>query len=245
MPLVFLGRALGIGILALSLGACAPSEVARSGGGHNTLTPAQEAAGWTLLFDGEDLSDWRGFQRSDSPAGWRVHEGAIYFDPSIGGGDIVTRETYGDFELELEWMIAECGNSGIFYRGAEGGYSNIWETAPEYQVLDDACHPDARYPSHRAGANYDLHTPTEDVVQPAGEWNTVRIVAHGPRVEHWLNGIKVVEYEQDSEDWEARVAVSKFREMPSYGQHMSGHIALQDHGDEVWYRNIRIRRING
>lgn len=245
MLLASLSRAFGVGLLALSLSACAPSDVARSGDGHNTLTPAQEAAGWALLFDGQDLSAWRGFRQGDVPAGWRAEEGTLFFDPAVGGGDIMTRETYGDFELELEWMISECGNSGIFYRGAEGDYGNIWETAPEMQVLDDTCHPDARYPSHRAGANYDLHTPTEDVVRPAGEWNEVRIVARGPHVEHWLNGVRVVEYEQGSEDWEARVAVSKFRQMPSYGQHMTGHIALQDHGDEVWYRNIRIRRIDG
>ncbi len=200
--------------------------------------------GWDVLFDGSDLSAWHGYGQDGVPAVWRIEDGTLHSAPGGEGGDIVTREEYGDFELALGWKISPCGNSGIFYRGAEG-QDYIWRTAPEMQVLDDACHSDARFPSHRAGSNYDLYMATPDVVRPAGEWNEVRIVARGPHVEHWLNGQKVVEYEQGSKAWSSRVAASKFREMPDYGTHMRGVIGLQDHGDPVWYRDIRVRRLDG
>ncbi len=202
-------------------------------------TPAGE---WQVLFDGTSLAAWKGYGREDVPGGWRIENGLLHFAPGTEGGDLVTRESYGSFELEMEWRIAPCGNSGIFYWGAEGG-DGIWQNAPEMQVLDDACHPDNRYPSHRAGSNYDLYMATPGVVRPGGEWNQVRIVARGPVVEHWLNGQKVVEYTHGSDDWKARRAVSKFRSFPDYGAHTSGIVGLQDHGDPVWYRNIRIRRL--
>lgn len=229
-------------LVLLALGAgCTPEQSAESGDG---MEEAARAGEWNVLFNGSDLSAWRGYGQDDVPGGWQIDEGLLYFDPGIGGGDIVTREEYGDFELELDWRISECGNSGIFYRGAEGN-DYVWQTAPEMQVLDDTCHTDARFPSHRAGSNYDLYTATPDIVRPAGEWNEVRIVARGPHVEHWLNGQKVVEYEQGSEAWAARVAASKFREMSGYGTLMSGVIGLQDHGDPVWFRDIRVRRLDG
>ncbi|MEM9998686.1 MAG: DUF1080 domain-containing protein [Bacteroidota bacterium] len=211
---------------------------------------AESPGAWIALFDGSSLDAWRGYMGDAIPPGWQIEgDSLLYFDPEPkGGGDLVTRETFDDFELELAWKIAACGNSGVFYRGApkdaEEGHDAIWQTAPEMQVLDDACHPDARYPSHRAGANYDLYMATPDVVNLAGEWNTVRIVARGITVEHWLNGERVVAYEQGSEAWAARVAASKFRLMPEYGLHMIGVIGLQDHGDPVWFRDIRIRRLD-
>lgn len=205
--------------------------------------PSTAASGdWQVLFDGTDLRHWKGYNRADLPAGWRIEDGTLHFSPGTEGGDIITRETYGDFELELEWKVAPCGNSGIFYRGVESE-GRIYDTAPEMQVLDDSCHADARFPSHRAGANYDLYMATPGVVRAGGEWNETRIVANGRHVEHWLNGQKVVEYEQGSEAWQARLAASKFRTVPSYGRYLSGVIGLQDHGDPVWYRNIRIRRL--
>lgn len=227
-----------LSVLALVAG-CTPGHAPEQS--EPDMTPEQ-AEGWQPLFDGEDLRAWRGYGQDAVPAGWRIEDGALHFAPGGEGGDLVTREAYGDFELALEWKIAPCGNSGIFYRGAEGN-EYIWESAPEMQVLDDACHPDSQFPSHRAGSNYDLHVATPGVVRPAGEWNQVRIVARGPHVEHWLNGQKVVEYEQGSEAWQARVAASKFGEMPDYGTAMTGVIGLQDHGDPVWYRDIRIRRL--
>ena len=147
---------------------------------------------------------------------------------------------WGDFELELEWSISPCGNSGIFYRGSEA-LDAIWESAPEMQILDDTCHPDGRVPNRTAGAVYDLYTPTEAAARPAGAWNAVRVVARGPRVEHWLNGVRVVAYDQSTADWAARLGASKFRDMAAFGTLRRGVIALQDHGDAVRFRTIRIR----
>ncbi len=247
------GRAALVAVLAATLvggcaarrsaGSVAPLPASGIAATPNTLTPDERAAGWRLLFDGRALDGWTGYGRSDLPAGWQIEGDALAFVPGGEGGDaVVPGGPYGDFELALEWKIQPCGNSGIFYRGAEG-HEAVWASAPEMQVLDDACHPDARYPSHRAGSNYDLHAATPGAVRPAGEWNQARIVAQGPHVEHWLNGVEMAEYEQGSPDWTARVAASKFREMPDYGRAMSGVIALQDHGDRVWYRNLKIRPI--
>ena len=187
-------------------------------------------------------SHWTSYGADTFPSGWRLEDSALARTADGDGGDIVSRETYGDFELALEWKVAPCGNSGIFYRGAPGA-EYVWNTSPEMQVLDNTCHADAATPSHRAGAVYDLYTPTVDNARPGGEWNAARIVARGAHVEHWLNGVKVAEYEQGSPEWTARIAASKFRDEPGFGTHRSGLIGLQDHGDLVWYRNIRIRRL--
>jgi hypothetical protein len=159
-------------------------------------------------------------------------------------GDLITREVFGSFELELEWMVAEGGNSGIMYRVTEEAPES-YQTGPEMQVLDDTRHPDGRSRLTAAGAVYGLYPAPPGVVRPAGQWNAVRIVARGTHVEHWLNGVQVAAYELGSPDWQARVAASKFRRWPGYGRAPAGHIALQDHGDRVAYRNIRIRAVAG
>ena len=206
----------------------------------NTLTDAERRAGWDLLFDGRSLAGWRGYNRADLPAGWAVRDGAL---ARIGpGGDIITESQFDDFELVLEWKVGPGGNSGIFYR-AEEGHEWIYQSAPEMQVLDDAGHRDGRDPLTSAGANYGLHPAPRGVVRPAGEWNEARIVAVGDHVEHWLNGVKIVEYELGSPEWRERVAASKFAEWPAYGRARRGHIGLQDHGDPVWFRSIKIRPI--
>ncbi len=208
----------------------------------NTLTDAEKAEGWMLLFDGASLDAWRGFRRDTLPRGWHARDGALYFDGD-GNGDIVTRETFENFDLKLEWKISPGGNSGIMFR-ADEDHDTPWQTGPEMQVLDDAAHPDAANgPVRMAGANYDVHPPAQNVVRPAGQWNSVRILADGPHVEHWLNGVKIVEYELWSDDWKQRVAKSKWKDYPDYGMVKSGHIVLQDHGDPVWYRAIKIRRL--
>jgi hypothetical protein len=172
------------------------------------------------------------------PEGWEVLDGALA--RTGPGGDIVTRETFGDFELSIDWRVQPGGNSGIFFRVGEE-HAFVWETGPEMQVLDNELHPDGRDPKTSAGADYALHAPAWDTTRPPGRWNRARLVVAGTHVEHWLNGEKLLEYELGSEDWEARVAASKFASMPDYGRRASGHIALQDHGDPVAYRNIRIR----
>ncbi len=152
----------------------------------------------------------------------------------------MTVDQFGDFELRLEWRISKNGNSGIMFR-VTGEGDEPWWTGPEMQVLDNGGHPDGKDPLTSAGSNYALHAPVSDVTRPVGEWNDVRIVVKDAHVEHWLNGVKVVEYELWSPDWESRVRSTKFASNPQYGRARSGHIVLQDHGDAVWYRNIRIK----
>lgn len=207
---------------------------------HNTLTDAERAAGWRLLFDGETLDGWRGFRRDGLPGGWAARDGMLQ---RVGpGGDIITEDQFEDFELSLEWRVEEAGNSGIFYLASEDA-DRIFESAPEMQILDDAGHADGGSPLTSAGSNYALHPAPRGVVRPAGEWNEARIVVRDGHVEHWLNGQQIVTYELGSEDWQRRVDESKFAEWPTYGQARRGHIGLQDHGDPVWFRNIKVREL--
>ena len=204
----------------------------------NTLTAAERSGGWRLLFDGKTTAGWRGFKQDSVPAGWQVVDGALTRVNS--GGDIVTRDKFRNFELTLEWNIAPGGNSGIFYRGSEDDDAIYWN-APEMQVLDDAGHVDGKSRLTAAGAAYDVYPSPAGVVKPAGQWNQVRLVVKGKHVEHWLNGVKMVEYEFGSPDWTTKVKASKFASHPHYGRNAAGYIGLQDHGDNVAYRNIKIR----
>jgi hypothetical protein len=205
----------------------------------NTLTEAEKKARWMLLFDGKTLAGWRGFTSPTPPAGWKAEEGTLFRAGS--GGDLMTVEQFEDFELRLEWKLAERGNSGIFFHAVTEG-DEIWHSAPEMQVLHNAGHKDGAVPETSAGSNYALHAPVRDVTRPVGEWNDVRLLVKGPHVEHWMNGVKLLEYELWSPDWEKRVKASKFGKIPMYGRAKIGHIGLQDHGDPVWYRNIKVRR---
>jgi hypothetical protein len=204
----------------------------------NTLTPAERAAGWRLLFDGRTTAGWRSYTADSMPAGWQVVDGAL---TRVGrAGDIITRETFRNFELVADWMVPARGNSGIFYRAALGSEAIYW-SAPEYQVLDDAGHPDGRTLLTSAGSVYGLYPAIPGVVKPAGEWNTARILVNGNHVEHWLNGQRFASYELGSEEWKEKVAASKFAAWPEYGKAVTGYIGLQDHGDRVAFRNIKIR----
>ena len=224
--------------------------LARTSYGQGRLAPESQAPvavvpggpPWEVLFDGTSLDHFRGFKKSSVPGGWKIVKGNLTHVGS--GGDIITREQYDDFELELEWKIQANGNSGIFYNVAEDGYDHVWQTGPEMQVLDDELHYDGKNRLTCAGSNYALHAAPEGVVKPAGEWNSVRIVICGDDVQHWLNGVNVVSYRLQSPEWKALVSGSKFRDMPDYGTRTSGHIAFQDHGDIVQYRDIRIRRLD-
>ena len=195
---------------------------------------------WRVLFDGRSLDQWRGYRSDRVPPGWQAVDGAL--TRVAAAGDLITRDVFGDFELELEWLVAEGGNSGIMYRVTEES-GETYQTGPEMQVLDDARHADGGSRLTAAGAVYGLYPAPAGVVKPAGEWNAARIVVLGSHVEHWLNGVEVASYELGSPDWKARVAESKFRKWPGYGRAGAGHIALQDHGDRVAYRNIRIRTL--
>jgi hypothetical protein len=207
----------------------------------NTLTPAEQAAGWRLLFDGASTTGWRGYKTQTMPNGWRVEAGTLAKSGSVD--DIVTADQFANFELALDWKIATGGNAGIFYRGTEE-YEKIYWSAPEYQLLDDANAPDGKNRLTSAAAAYALYPPPAGIVKPAGEWNSTRLVVNGAHVEHWLNGQKMVQYELWSPDWEAKVKASKFKDWPNYGRAKSGYIAIQgDHNGELALRNIKIRTL--
>ena len=202
-------------------------------------TRSDMAADWRPLFDGRTTAGWRGFRQPQMPAGWQVVDGAL--TRVARAADIVTVDEFGDFELTLEWKLPANGNSGIFYRVTEED-EVMWHVAPEFQLIDNA-YKEPLKPVQLAGANYDLHPPARDVTRPIGSWNDARVIARGSHVEHWLNGVKVVEYELWTDDWERRVRESKFKPYPAYGRARRGHIGLQDHDGPVAFRNIRIREL--
>lgn len=195
------------------------------------------AGGWRIL----GLSDFRGYESEAVPAGWTTAGDEI--TKSRGIGDIMTKDQFANFELTLDWKIGKAGNSGIFYRATKE-YDHIYWSGPEYQLLDDANAGDGKNPLTSAASAYALYAPPRGVVKPADEWNSTRIVVNGARVEHWLNGQKVVEYELWSPDWKAKVAASKFKDWPNYGMATRGYIGIQgDHNGTLSIRNIRIREL--
>lgn len=207
----------------------------------NRLTDAERKAGWKLLFDGSGTTGWRSYKSATAPiGGWQAVDGAL--TRMARAGDIISNESFKDFELRLEWKLDPGGNSGIFYRAAEGSEA-IYYSAPEMQVLDDDGHADGKSELTSAGSAYGLYPAPRGVVKPVGQWNAVRIVVKGNHVEHWLNGKRIVEYELGGADWAERVKNSKFKEWPEYGKAAEGHIGLQDHGDRVAFRNIKIRTL--
>ncbi len=228
----------------------------------NTLTEEEKAAGWNLLFDGKSIAPhWHNYGKTTIGASWIVNDNSIHLDAKPNpeghwqakdGGDLLSAEEYGDFELELDWKIGPCGNSGIFYLVQEKPekYQYGWNTGPEMQVLDNACHPDSKFPKHRAGDLYDLIEAKYVTVKPAGQWNHVRLVFHKGKVEHWLNYHKLVELQmfengKPTKKWLDLIAGSKFPKIPApdFGLATRGHISLQDHGDPIWYKNIKIRKL--
>jgi hypothetical protein len=229
--------------------------------GLNVLTPAEEAEGWVLLFDGASLVGWRGLGRDNIPEGhWLVEDGAIRKVASgevprapdgqpLEGGDLMTETVFGDFDLRLEWKVSPGANSGIKYNVSEKmSTSHPPEYAAlgfEYQILDDERHPDAAAgPNRTAAALYDLVAPSDDkVARPVGEFNAARIVMRGDFGEHWLNGQLVLEYDIGSSRFDSLLAVSKYHPIVGFSDRREGHIVLQDHGDDVWFRNIKIREL--
>ena len=196
---------------------------------------------WRSLLEDHSAPAWRGWKEPGLPAGWHVEGGVLSKDGKVD--DLITNDSFGDFELELEWKIGMAGNSGIFYRGTRE-YDHIYWSAPEYQLLDDANANDGRSRLTAAAAAYGLYGSPPGVVKPFGEWNQTRIVVKGDHVEHWLNGRKVVEYELGSPDWKAKVAASKFSKYPNYGLAKTGYIGIQgDHPGSLALRHIRIREL--
>jgi hypothetical protein len=237
-------------ILVFVVAACAPKAQSNSADSParqaatsmpNELSADERAAGWRSLSDGTAATHWRSYHGQSVPAAWQSKDGTLAKD--VVTDDIITRDQFGDFELAFDWKLSPGGNAGVFYRGTEE-YDHVYWSAPEYQLLDDARHPDGKNRLTSAAAAYSLYAGPAGIVKPAGEWNAARLIVKGPHVEHWLNGTKMVEYELWSPDWEAKVKASKFNEYPRYGRAKQGHIAIQgDHEGQLALRNIRIREL--
>ena len=228
----------------------------------NQLTAAERADGWRLLFDGKTFAGWRGLGYDSVPtAHWRIVDGAIQKVASgnvpriadgqpAAGGDLMTTDTFRDFELVFQWKVVPGSNSGVKYNVSEelslAKATNHAALGFEYQVLDDSLNDDNKVPTHRAGSLYDLVAPNAAKhLRPVGQWNDARIVFRGNHGEHWLNGAKIVEFELGTPRMDSLLAASKYHPIPGFAEHGSGHIVLQDHGDEAYYRSIRIRVLRG
>lgn len=218
----------------------------------NTLTDQQKADGWQLLFDGKSMAGWHKYGNLPVGPAWKIADDAMYLDTTDkkdwqvnNGGDIVTTDTFSNFDLKVEWKISEGGNSGIMFYVQEDTlkYKYPWNTGPEMQVLDNERHPDAKIPHHRAGDLYDLISSSKETVKKPGEWNEAEIKSVNGRLDLYLNGENVVSTQLWDDNWKKMVAGSKFKAYPDFGTYKSGHIALQDHGNTVWFRNIMIKRL--
>ena len=221
----------------------------------NQLTDEQKKDGWQLLFDGTTTNGWHKYGNKKIGSAWKVADGAIYLDTTIkenwqikDGGDIVSDSAYGNFHFKLEWKIAKGGNSGIIFYVNEDTtkYDFVWKTGPEMQVLDDNEHSDGKLIKHRAGDLYDLISCTDEAnkpLKPVGEWNVAEIKSLNGKLDFYLNGTNVVSTTLWDDSWKKMIAMSKFKVFPGFGTYNNGHIALQDHGNMVWYRNVMIKKL--
>jgi len=226
-----------------------------SGCQHLSTSASEMDAGWRSLFDGKTFAGWRGYKQTIVPPGWSVDEGTLHFVPGQqkhvpkdkkkkGGpsGDLITIEKYANYELVLEWKVKPGANSGVLLRASEEG-EKIWHTAMEIQVIDGTGYEKPLGALHNAGALYALYPAVPESIKPAGEWNQLRVLADGKDITVWQNGTEVCSFTIGSKDWNKRFEESKFKKFPEVGQIAKGHIGLQSHGGEVWYRNLKIKAL--
>jgi hypothetical protein len=210
----------------------------------NQLTDAQKSEGWILLFDGVSKKGWRTFKNQENNS-WEVADGTLHCKPFDDKAenkrtDLITEDQFENFELAFDWKISPQGNSGVMFRVTEE-YDVPYATGPEYQILDDGGYPGEVTETNFTAGNYAMHAAVNKKLNPVGEWNASRIVANGNQIEHWLNGDKVVSYEMNSPEWKKLKDAGKWKDFPGYGTAKKGHIDLQDHGNEVWFRNIKVK----
>ena len=218
---------------------------------NNILTQSENLDGWQLLFDGKTTSGWHVFNKKSDGHAWVVDNGTLHLDPkeikdwqTVGGGDLITAEEYDNFQFRVDWKLVDSGNSGIIlFINESPKYEHTWHTGPEMQVLDNSGHPDSKIIKHRAADLYDLITSSPETVQKAGEWNQVEVISDHGTLAFFLNGSKVLSTTMWNDNWRKMIKGSKFKDMPDFGTYKKGHIGLQDHGNKVWYRNIKIKKL--
>jgi Domain of Unknown Function (DUF1080) len=240
-----------IAVAAMALVACNSTETKTTEAVTTGTAPATADSGWVDLFDGKTTAGWHSYGKTTVGDAWKVADGALYLDTAkkegwqTTGGDICTAEEYDNFDLKLEWKIAANGNSGVIFYIQEdtAKYKYVWETGPEMQVVDNLGHPDGKIIKHKAGDLYDLISCSTETVKPVGEWNEAEIRSKDGKLDLYLNGTNVVSTTMWDDNWKKMIAGSKFKDMPGFGIFKKGKIALQDHGNMVWYRNIKIKKL--
>lgn len=239
-----MGRLFNTGLCLLAL-AAVPGFAKVQDAAPNTLTAREKSEGWKLLFNGRDLDGWKTYNGGSPTQSWKVQDEALMLTANSGkmsGADLVTADSYGAFELTLDWKVERGGNSGVLYLAQKAPQTKyIYETGLEMQILDNDGHSDGKIPSHRAGSLYDMTVPPAGVARPAGSWNHARLRVEAGHVRQWLNGTLTADVSFGDDAWRARVAASKFAGMPLFGTFSAGMIGLQDHGEPAAFRNIKLR----
>ncbi|WP_200975797.1 DUF1080 domain-containing protein [Echinicola sp. 20G] len=240
---------LSLTVLALLATSCGAGQ-SKDTSSEETVTvqsTSNESEGdWTILFDGSNMDSWKTYNKESLGAAWKMENGVLYLDSSEkeGRGDLVTKDEYSNFHLKLEWKISDNGNSGLMFMVHEDEqFRHPYVTGPEYQLLDDEGHPDGKNLKHRTGDLYDMIQATEEASNPVGEWNTTEIIVEDAKLTFKLNGVTTVETTMWDDSWKALIAESKFKNAEHFGIYKKGKIALQDHGNNVYFKNIMIKEL--
>ncbi|NML19915.1 DUF1080 domain-containing protein [Pseudoflavitalea sp. G-6-1-2] len=234
----------------IALCSCTTSRKSQTASSNNTLSSKEQSQGWELLFDGSTKNGWHVFNNRTDGAAWKVEDGVLFLDPKAkgpkgeGGGDLTSDKTYGNFHLKLDWKIDSAGNSGIMFHAQEDPkYRWAYVTAPEMQIIDNNAHADAKFVKHRAGDLYDLISAVPENSRKAGEWNTSEIIYQNGNLSLYQNGKEVVITNMNSPEFKELIAKSKFKTIEEFAKVNSGKLVLQDHGDKVWFRNIKVKTL--